>query len=138
LVYYQTMIKNRIRAILRKENFSCPHYDLFGKAGRAWLRKQELKEVKRKMIRIYFERLEDLISAIGRVDELIQEKSICVPEVKLLTSIPGIGTMTVFSLAVEIGDIKRFNTAKQITGYFGLVTRLHQSTATNIMAELQN
>jgi len=127
LVHYQTMIKNRIRAILGKENLNYPHSDLFGKKGRGWLEKQELGETKRKMVEIYLERLDDLTSAISKVDELIREKSSRLPEVKLLTSIPGIGITTAFLLASEIGDIKRFNTAKQFASYFGLVPRLHQS-----------
>ena len=127
LVHYQTMIKNRIRAILGKENLSYSGSDLFGKGGRAWLKKQQLPETKRKMVKIYLERLDDLISAIRKVDELIQEKSSRLSEVKLLTSIPGVGTTTAFLLAAEIGDIKRFNTAKQFASYFGLVPRLHQS-----------
>jgi len=127
LVHYQTMIKNKIRAILGKENLSYSYSNLFGKGGRDWLKKQPLPEIKRKMVEIYLERLDDLIFALRKVDKFIQEKSSRLPQVKLLKSIPGIGTTTAFLLASEIGDIKRFNTAKQFASYFGLVPRLNQS-----------
>jgi len=127
LVHYQTMIKNRVRAILGKENLNYPGSDLFGKKGRAWLKRQRLSETKRQMVEIYLNYLDNLVKAINQVENLIQNKSSRLLEVKLLTSIPGIGTTTAFLLASEIGDIQRFNTAKQFASYFGLVPRLNQS-----------
>lgn len=127
LVHNQTMVKNKIRAILGKENLNYQGSSLFGKKGKEWLKKQPLSKTKREMVEIYFERLEDLALAIKKVDNLIKQKSSHLPEVKLLTSIPGIGITTAFLLASEIGDIKRFNTAKQFASYFGLVPRLSSS-----------
>lgn len=127
LVHHQTMIKNRIRAILGKENLNYPGSDLFGMSGRKWLEKQPLSQTKRQMVNLYLERLSDLKKAIKEIDQVIQTKSSGFPEVKLLTSIPGIGTTTAFLLASEIGDIQRFNTSKQFASYFGLVPRLNQS-----------
>lgn len=127
LVHYQTMLKNRIRAILGKENLNFFGSDLFGKAGKKWLAKQSLSEAKRQMIGIYLQRLTDLKEAIEKVETLINQKSSRLPEVKLLTSIPGIGTTTAFLLASEIGNIQRFDSSKQFASYFGLVPRLNQS-----------
>tara|TARA_B100000315_G_scaffold252454_1_gene289299 strand:+ start:1071 stop:2039 length:969 start_codon:yes stop_codon:yes gene_type:complete len=46
---------------------------------------------------------------------------------KLLQSIPGVGKITAFSMAAEIGDIKRFNTAKQLVGFIGVDPRVYES-----------
>jgi transposase len=42
------------------------------------------------------------------------------PEVKLLESIPGIGTFSAIGLFVEIGNIERFTSAKKLASFFGL------------------
>ena len=46
---------------------------------------------------------------------------------KLLRSIPGIGPITAVSFISEIGDMKRFETAKKLTAYIGLDPRTHES-----------
>jgi len=46
---------------------------------------------------------------------------------KLLRSIPGIGPITAVSFVSEIGDIKRFNQAKQLTAFIGLDPRTYES-----------
>lgn len=42
-------------------------------------------------------------------------------EVDILTSIPGVGLITAMTVITEIGDIKRFGTAKKFASYLGLV-----------------
>ena len=45
---------------------------------------------------------------------------------KLLT-VPGVGWVLAFTIAAEIGDISRFETATKLTGYTGLCPRVVQS-----------
>ena len=45
---------------------------------------------------------------------------------KLLT-VPGIGWVLAFTIAAEIGEINRFETATKLTGYTGLCPRVVQS-----------
>lgn len=127
LVHDQTMVKNRIKAILAKENLNFSGSDLYGKSGRVWLEKQCLSQDKRFLIQLYLGRLTNLEEAIKSLDATIKEKSGGLPEVDLLTSIPGIGTTTAFLLASEIGNIARFDSSKKFASYFGLVPRLSQS-----------
>jgi transposase len=127
LVHDQTLLKNRIMAILAKENLNYRGSDLFGVRGKAWLTTQSLSASKREMVDVYMKRLTDTQGAIKTVDALIKEKSSSDPRVKILNTIPGIGSTTAFLLASEIGAIERFTTSKQFTSYFGLVPRLSQS-----------
>lgn len=127
LVHDRTLLKNRILAILAKENLRFKGADMFGAAGKVWLSEQSLSSVKRKMISIYLDRLTNNIEAIGKVDEAIKERSGSIPEVKLLQTIPGLGLTTAFLLSSEIGDISRFPNSKKFASYFGLVPRLSQS-----------
>lgn len=46
---------------------------------------------------------------------------------KLLQSIPGVGKITALSMAAEVGDIKRFNSAKQLVGFIGVDPRVYES-----------
>ena len=45
----------------------------------------------------------------------------------LLRSIPGIGGIVARGILCELADLRRFNNVKQLTGYVGLVPRVHQS-----------
>lgn len=130
LVHDQTMLKNRILAMLTKENIKFTEgKDTFGKKGQKWLQENisQLTICKQQMITLYMKRLAALQKDIGELDALIKQKSSSLPEVKLLLSIPAIGSTTAFLLASEIGDVHRFNTAKAFTNYFGLVPRISQS-----------
>jgi transposase len=42
-------------------------------------------------------------------------------------TVPGIGWVLAFTIAAEIGDITRFQTAKKLCGYTGLCPRVNQS-----------
>lgn len=127
LVHDQTMTKNRVGAIMRKDNLRFKGKDMFGTKGRVWLSEQEVSEAKREVINWYLGRLDDLKATIASVDNVIKQKNSSLPEVKLLQTIPGIGITTAFLLVSEIGTVKRFPNAKKFTSYFGMVPRLSQS-----------
>src|SRR5258708_6209910 len=127
LVHDQTMLKNRIHAIVIKENFKFEGTDMFGIKEKEWLSKQELTTGAREVIMVYLKQLEGVQKSIARVEELIKQRSSSIPEVKQLQTIPGFGTTTAFLLAAEVGNVKRFTTAKKFASYFGMVPRLSQS-----------
>ena len=47
--------------------------------------------------------------------------------IQLLTSIPGIGFKSAFTIWTEIGDINRFNSPKKLVAFAGLDPRIRQS-----------
>lgn len=127
LVHDQTMTKNRVGAIMRKDNLRFKGKDMFGTKGRIWLSEQQVSEAKREVVNWYLGRLDDLKATIVEIDKQIQQRSSSLPEVTLLQTIPGIGITTAFLLVSEIGTVKRFPNAKKFTSYFGMVPRLSQS-----------
>lgn len=127
LVHDQTMLKNRIHAIIIKENLKFKGVDMFGIAGREWLGVQSLTKGAHDVIDVYLTQLEAIQKSIVKVEDLIKQKSSGIPEVKLLQTIPGFGTTTAFLLTSEIGDVTRFPNAKKFASYFGMVPRLNQS-----------
>lgn len=127
LVHDQTMTKNRIHAIITKDNLRFTEGDLFGVKGRKWLGDLPLSRTKREVVTWYLGRLDNLKETIEKADRVIKQRSSSIPEAKLLQTIPGIGLTTAFLLVSEIGDVKRFPNAKKFTSYFGMVPRLSQS-----------
>jgi len=61
------------------------------------------------------------------LDKQIGELSSQLPEVALLTSIPGIGDTLAPLLLGEIGDIERFINAKQLVAFSGIDPAVRQS-----------
>jgi transposase len=127
LVSIRTGLKNRIHAIIDKLGISHPFSDLFGKAGREFLSTVPLREV-------YRDELDGYLSAIIFLDEAIKKitREIKVslrndPRAELLMSIPGISHITAHLLLCEIGDIRRFPSAKKLSSYAGLVPSTSQS-----------
>ena len=127
LVHDQTMLKNRIHAIVIKENLKFGGSDMFGTKGKEWLGSQELTTGAREVITVYLKQLESVQNSIQTVEELIKQRSSSIPEVQLLQTIPGFGTTTAFLMAAEVGNVSRFTTAKKFASYFGMVPRLSQS-----------
>jgi len=127
LVHDQTMLKNRIHAIVIKENLKYAGTDMFGIKGKIWLAQQEFTTGARDVITIYLSQLERIQESIIKIEELIKQRSSSIPEVKQLQTIPGFGTTTAFLLAAEVGDVNRFTSAKKFASYFGMVPRLSQS-----------
>ncbi len=68
-----------------------------------------------------------LNSEIKVIDNQIKELSAQLPEVELLTSIPGIGDTLAPLLLGEIGDIERFINAKQLVAFSGIDPSVRQS-----------
>jgi len=68
-----------------------------------------------------------LNSEIKLLDNQIGELSSQLPEVALLTSIPGIGDTLAPLLLGEIGDIERFINAKQLVAFSGIDPAVRQS-----------
>ncbi len=63
----------------------------------------------------------------GGLRKIAKEHPETKEKIKLLCSIPGIGETTAFSLLVEIGDVTRFDSVKQLVAHAGLAPKEHSS-----------
>ena len=127
LVKIQSSVKNRIHAILAKHNIQHNFSDLFGQAGREFLKTVTLPPIFRLKLDGYLELLEKVASILGRAKKEIERHCRNWPEAGLLTSAPGIGELTGLMLAAEIADINRFSSVKRFCCYGGLASSTHQS-----------
>ena len=110
LTRMRTAVKNRVHALLARQDIRHQHADLFGKAGREFLASLELPEGSRR-------RLDSLIALIGDFDREItattreiDARAKTDERVTVLCQIPVSGHTAILIIA-EVGDVSRFPTA---------------------------
>lgn len=127
LVRIRTGLKNRVHAVIDKLGISHPFSDLFGIAGRKFLRSLELRPVYQQQLDNYLALLEDVERRVTAVTQQIRAAVNPDPRAEHLMTIPGIAHLTAYLLLCEIGDIQRFSSAKKLCAYAGLVPKVRQS-----------
>ena len=127
LVKIQTRVKNKIHMVLAKNNVSNEYSDLFGKAGMSFLRSLSLPESYKIALDGYLTVLDAVRNEIKIVSSKVQQVAEQDPDAILLMSIPGVGYYSALLIKSEIGDIRRFPSAKRLCSYSGLVPSTHQS-----------
>jgi len=127
LVKIRSSIKNRVHAILAKNNVQHNFTDLFGTSGTQFLESLELPAIFKAEIDGYSELLVNIKQRIKDAQSLIKEQCATSPYVTRLMTIPGISYYTALLLASEIADINRFSNYKKLCSYAGLVSSTHQS-----------
>lgn len=130
-VRVQTMVKNRIHAILDRHPdilSQAPSVsDLFGASGMEWLRRLVLPGEDNRLLISELELLEVLKRKISQSDGIVKELGKGDKRAKLLRSIPGLGPFFSVLVAKEIDDISRFKGDKKLCAYAGLVPSTHAS-----------
>lgn len=127
LVRWRTQVKNKIHLLLAQQGIVSPFTDLFGKAGREFLHSLWLDLSSQRGLEDYLAVLEVLNERIDLITRHLEQHAETLPQVELLTSVPGIGTYSALLIWSEIGEIERFPSSKQLCSYAGLVPRVHQS-----------
>jgi len=123
-------LKNRIHAILGKYALRVEEAkDIFSRRGRSGLlgRLQELPKETGGVVKQHLELLESIekqrkVSEL-RLQEIVEQRS----DVELLKTLPGVGWILATVIALEIGDIQRFEQAPELASYAGTVPRVHSS-----------
>lgn len=126
----RTKLKNRIQATLSKYNLKTDEVsDLFGKKGRKLLDKLIL-DLPPETMRTTKETLSLLTYVEGQLEELekrIKEAVKTTEEMKLLTTLPGVGTILSTVIALEIGSVDRFPRPESLANYSGVAPRVTSS-----------
>jgi transposase len=127
LVNIQTRVKNKIHMVLAKNNVNNEFSDLFGKSGIAFLHSLPLPETYKIALEGYLNVLDAVRGEIKTVSSRVQQVAEKDHDAMLLMTIPGVGYYSALLIKSEIGDIKRFPSAKRLCSYSGLVPSTHQS-----------
>ena len=129
-VRVQTMVKNRIRALLTQDAVAVPNVsDLFGKAGVQWLHGLTLPEPDGRLLAGDLELLQGLQARIGTTNRWIGELAAGDDAVRWLASVPGIGPFFSVLIRYEVDEIVRFRTAKKFASHTGLVPSTYATGA---------
>lgn len=120
-------IKNKIHAVLHKQALEHPYTNLFGVAGTRWLKSLTLPEPFQTNLVELLATVEFLDGKVKAAEERVKELVKHHPQAELLTTIPGISYVSALSIISEIGDIRRFPSAKKLCGYAGLVPSTYSS-----------
>ncbi|MFH1561199.1 MAG: IS110 family transposase [Patescibacteria group bacterium] len=133
LVRQKTKIKNRIHAVLAKQNIKHDKTDLFGKKGRLFLTELTrddflwLTPLEKMLIAENLSVIDFLVKKIKKVDRELRKQYQDNGNFKYLSTIPGFGLVTSSILLAEIGSVERFKDEKQLVGYIGLAPSVYSS-----------
>ena len=125
-----TAVGNKIRGIL--SNYNADREDLFTEAGLEYLSKAAVVEADRLVIEQltaeFHLHSQQLNEADKRLAELATEAPTREAEARaVLSTIPGVGPVTVDVVVSELGDIRRFRSQKKVWAYAGLVPGQRES-----------
>ncbi len=128
VVRHRTRIKNEVHSILHAHLIpKCPHAELFGRLGRAWLGRQPLPADEQAAIDRHLRELDRLAEDLAVLDREIAQAVIGDPAVKRLLTISGINLTVAVGLVAAIGDVSRFASPQKLVSYLGLNPRVRQS-----------
>jgi len=131
LVQMQTMVKNRVHAVLMRNHVSIEEQDaisdLFGTKGREYLAGVQLGGSDNEMLMGYLDLLDFLANKIKladkRIKEIIKEDEL----IRLLLTMPGIGPVFAPLIRYEVDRIDRFRNCGKFLCYCALVPGLFSS-----------
>jgi transposase len=119
--------RNRVHSSLIAFGHQCPVSDLFGVAGRKLLSELDIPEPWRSHVEASLALIDDLERRIDQIERWLRRSGADHRYIPLLMTAPGIGWITGFTIASQIGEISRFSSPTKLTGYTGLCPRVNQS-----------
>lgn len=127
LMNLRTQTKNKVHAILHKQALIHQFSNLFGVGGRRWLTSLTLPAPFAENLAQYLAVIDHLTGAIQLAEERVKAVVQHHADAELLTTIPGISFVSALTIMGEIGDIRRFSSAKKLMGYAGIVPSTYSS-----------
>jgi len=129
-----TQLRNRLHSVLHRHNIQRPRGKLFDPQQVAWWSQLPLSASEKLMVRHSLDELHRL-AACKKETEMELARLGCtptwLPHLPFLMQLPGIGLITALTLLAAIGDITRFPGPKQLVGYAGLGSSVHDSGQTH-------
>ncbi len=131
LVRARTRAKNECHAVLVRRLIKKPAVsDLFGLAGREWLREVALPVEERETVDGCLRQIAFLDEEIAEVEKRVARDGLTSPQVKRLMTVPGVNVIVAATFLAAVGDVSRFPGQRQLVGYLGLDPRVRQSGST--------
>jgi len=112
LVETNTVIRNKIRAILTRDGICFPYDDILAKKSLKWLDNVEINKIQKTAISKFVWTALMIEEEIKEYDTEIYSEYKSNKEAQLLDTIPGISYYSAVHIMSVIGDIKRFPSAR--------------------------
>lgn len=132
LVKTSTMIRNRLQSLLHKHNLQLSEAGLLDQAW--WEAQKNISALEKLQIRQELTLLQEVEKLKAAVDEELQRQStssIWGKQALQIMQLPGVGFVVAMTVLSAIGDISRFESAKQLVGYAGIGAGVHDSGKTH-------
>jgi transposase len=125
-----TSAKNKMRRLL--SDYNADRADLFSSEGQAYLQRVPVSAADRFILKQLYEHWQYLEKQLDAADKVLRAfaKEAAPREAEaraVLRSIPAVGPVTVDVVVSELGDVRRFRCAKQVTAYAGLAPGRRES-----------
>jgi transposase len=128
IVRQRARLKTIVQSILHAHLVPpCPHADLFGPRGRAWLLAQPLPADESDALARHLREYDRLTEDLRVVERELARDALANSNVKRLMTIPGIDMVVAVGLVAAIGPIERFAGPDRLVAYLGLNPSVHQS-----------
>ena len=128
IVRQRVRLKTMIQAILHAHLVpQCPHADILGPKGRAWLLAQLLPDDESAAIERHIREYDRLTDDLRVVERELARDALGSAETKRLMTIPGIDMVVAVGLLAAIGPIERFASPGRLVAFLGLNPSVHQS-----------
>ena len=128
LVRARTRAKNEVHGALIRRLVQKPKVsDLFGVAGRRWLKELELPAEERETVDACLRQIDFLDAELAEVERVIAADALASPDIRRLMTVPGVNVITAATFCGVVGDVSRFATPRRVVGYLGLDPRVRQS-----------
>jgi transposase len=125
-VQARTRVKNQLQALALSQGLEKKR-SLWTEAGRAELEQLQLlpyAAVRRERLLVMLDAME---AEIGRLTRQVEEEAKRRPEAVKLMTHPGVGPVTALAMVLTLGPAERFQNARQVGSYFGLIPSEHSS-----------
>lgn len=134
LVRVRTRAKNEVNGVLVRCGLQRPYDNIFGTLGRRWLATLELPPMMRLQVDNWLEQIDAVnakeASLAARLGRMIGQDPQWSADAELLSSVPGLGLISVGTILAELGDYRRFHSRSQVAAYVGLVPKSKRSART--------
>jgi transposase len=137
MVRLSSIAKCRLHALLHSHDIELPEgFEPFSDEMRAWWEALPVSPLERCCLRSDLDTLDFARKQVEQIEITIKELAAKDENIPLLVQLPGVGLLNAITILAAIGDIRRFPTAKQLVGYAGLGTRVHDSGMTRVTGRI--
>ena len=130
LVETHTQIVNRMHSVAHRHHLQHARGKRFNEKNTVWQKDKRLSRIEQFQLELEMENREYIEKQISRIGKEVAKMSHQNPWAESMTylmQLPGFGVITGMTVLAAIGEIQRFDSAKHLASYSGLIPGLEQS-----------